>query len=145
SLLDSPAFPVALIEPAGNRPGGGEVRRHQEMQGFLGGFETPGSVQARRELESDLIRARRSVDGSDLLQSHQARPSRNVQLLKAGGNQDAIFPGQGHEVGDSSERDEVEELSDVEIRGGGDTQFAPALDEGVGELESESNGAQLPA
>ena len=66
-----------------------------------------------------------------------------AQLLEAGADEFAVFAGQRHEVGDGAQRNEVEVLIEVEVALLLQALLPAALDECVGELEGEPNGAEF--
>ena len=65
------------------------------------------------------------------------------QALQADGNQEAVLAGQRDDVGDGAEGDQVEQGAQVEIGGAGQAGFASALEQGVGEFEGETDGAEF--
>ena len=119
------------------------VARQQQAQRFLRRFQPPGGVQARGELEADFVRAERRRALGDLFQRHQAGPLRVAQPFQSGGNENAVFADERHEVGNRAERDEIEQRAQIEFRRAGQTDFASALDQGVGEFEGEAGGAEF--
>ena len=78
-----------------------------------------------------------------MLQGDQPGPLRGVQAFQAGGNQNAVLAGQRDDVGDGAERDQIEQRAQIEFRRAGQTGFASAFDQGVGELEGEAGGAEF--
>ncbi len=94
-------------------------------------------------MEAHFVGAERRRTLGDLLQGDQARPLRRVQTLQAGGDQDAVFPGQRDQVGDGAQRDQVEQGAQVEIGRAGQAGLAPALDQRVGELEGQADGTKF--
>ena len=121
----------------------GEVAGQQQAQGFLGGFQAAGGVEAGRELEADFVGAEQGRGLGDSLQGDQPGPLGGVQALQAGGDQDAVLAGQRDDVGDGAEGDQVEQRAQVEVGRAGQAGLASALDQGVGEFEGEAGGAEF--
>ena len=121
----------------------GQIAREQQMQRFLGGFQPAGGVQARRELEADFVSAEFGGRLRDLLQRNQSGPLRRVQPFQTGGNQNPVFAGQRHQVGNRAERDQIEQRSQIKFRRAGQAGFASAFDQRMGQFEGEADGAKF--
>ena len=113
------------------------------MQGVLGGFQPSGGVQSRRELEADFVSAEFLRRLRDFFQCDEPGPLRFVQPLQAGGNQDAVFADERHDVGNRAERDQIQQRAQIKFRRAGQAVFASALDQRVGQFEREAGGAKL--
>ncbi len=127
-FIDDAAFDfltlaIAHVESLRDGRGFGLIAREEQAQGFLGGFQAAGGVQARGELETDLVGAQRSGALRNFFERDQAGALGRVQALKAGGNEKAIFADQGHDVGDGAEGDEIEQGAQVEFREAGKISF----------------------
>ena len=121
----------------------GEVAGQEQAQGFLGGFQAAGGIEAGRELEADFVGAEQGRGLGDSFQGDQAGALGGVQAFQAGGNQNAVFAGQRDDVGNGAEGDQVEQGAQVEVGRAGQAGFASALEEGVGELEGEAGGTEF--
>ena len=88
-----------------------------------------------------------SSDGSwglgDSLEGDESGTLSGIQVLKAGGYEDAIFARERDEISDGAESDKVEERAQVVISSARKGEFAGALEQGVGEFEGEADGAQI--
>ena len=114
------------------------------MQRFLGGFQTAGGVQARRELESDFVSAELDLRcWATFFNATNSGALRCVQAVQSGGNQNAVFADERNDVRDGAQRDQVEQRAQIEIRRAGQADFAAALDQRVGEFEGEAGGAKF--
>ena len=120
-----------------------QVARQEQVQRFFGGFQTPGGIEPRAELEADLVGAQRCCSLGDLFQRDEAGSSSRIQPFEPGGNQNAIFARQRHNVGDGSQRNQVKQRPQIEISGAGQTGFAPTLDQGMGKFEGQADGAEF--
>ena len=145
AALDLLAFAIVGIESSG--PCGmasARLARQQQMQRFLGGFQPAGGVEARRRVESRLRRCRgRAAVWATCFSA--TRPGRCVVFSRSRPAETRMrfSPRQRNEVGDGAERHQVEQRAQIEIRGAGQTGFAPALDQRVGEFEGQAGGAEL--
>ena len=63
--------------------------------------------------------------------------------FQTGGNQNPVFAGQRHEVGNRAERDQIQQRFQIKFRRAGQTGFASAFDQGVRELERQAGGAKF--
>ncbi len=61
----------------------GQIFGEQQVQGFLGGFQPAGGVQARRELKTDFISAQLLRRLRDFFQRDESGPLRQVQSFQA--------------------------------------------------------------
>ena len=66
-----------------------------------------------------------------------------MEPLQTGGNENAIFAGQWHNVGDGAERDQIEQRPQIKIRRARQTGFASAFDQSMGEFEREADGTKF--
>ena len=76
-------------------------------------------------------------------QRRQARPTRVVQPGQARRHQDPVLAGQGDEVRNRSQRDEIEEMPQIQRRPAGAVRSPLPFHEGVGELERKPDRAEL--
>ena len=121
----------------------GEVAGQQQAQSVLGGFQPAGGVETGGELEADFVGAEPGRGLSDSFQGHQPRPLGGVQAFQAGGNQNAVLAGQGDDVGNGGESNQVEQGAQVELGRARQAGLASAFDEGVGEFEGEAGGTEF--
>ena len=105
---------VAGVQAGRDGRGRGGVARKQEAEGFLGGFESTGGVQAGRKLEADFIAADAAANPGDFLQGQQSRTLRRVEAFESSGDEDAVLARERDEVSDGAERDQVEKRAQVE-------------------------------
>ena len=89
------------------------------MQGVLGGFQTAGGVQSRRELKADIVRAEFLRRLRDFFQRDESRALGFVQSLQTGGNQDSVFANERHDVGNRAERDQIQQRAQIKFHRAG--------------------------
>jgi hypothetical protein len=136
--LDLLPLAVARVEGLGDGQRLGVVAGEEEAEGIFGGFEAAGGVETGGKLEADVLGAEQGWRLGDLFKGDETGALGGVEALEADGGEDAVFAGEGDDVGDGAEGDEVEEGAEVEVGGAGETGFAGAFEESVGEFEGEA-------
>ena len=141
--LDFLAFTIPGIEILRQRHRFGHIAREQQMQRFLRGFEPAGGIQARGQLKTYFVSAEGWRALRDLLERNQTGPLRRVKTLQTGGNENSIFTGQWHKVGNGAERDQIEQRSQIKFRRARQANLASAFDQGMRQFEGEANRAEF--
>ena len=78
-----------------------------------------------------------------MFQRDKARSFRGVQPFQSGGDEDAVLAGERDEIGNSAQRDEIEQRAQIIIRCAGKVHLASAFDECVCELEGEADRTEF--
>ena len=79
----------------------------------------------------------------DLFQRDQSGPLRCVQPFQTGGDENAVFAGERHEIGNRAQRDQIQQRPQIEFRRAGQTGFASAFDQRVRQFERQAGGTQF--
>ena len=106
-------------------------------------FRAAGGIKPRRQLKTYFVSAECWRALRDLLERNQTGPLRRVKALQTGGNENPIFTGQWHQVGNGAERDQIEEWSQIKFRRARQANFASAFDQRMRQFEGESDGAKF--
>ncbi len=141
--LDLLAFAVAGIEALRNGLSLRRVTREQQAQRFLRGLQPARGVEARRKLETDFIHPQRGRRLRHFLEGDEAGSLGGSQAVQSGGYQNAVLAGQGHDIRNGSQRDQIQQRTQIEFCRPGQAVLAAALDEGVGEFECEPDRAKF--
>ena len=141
--FDLLALTVLRVQRQGDGHRLGQVAGEQQAQGVFGRLKAPRGVEARRELEPDLESAQQGRGLSHSFQRHEAGPLGFGQAIQADGNQAPVFAGEGDDVGNRAQCDQIQQRAQVEIDGVGQASLASALGQRVGELEGNSHGAEF--
>lgn len=142
-LFNGLALAIAGIEALGNRVAFVGVGAEQQVQGLERIFETAGGIESRGELETNFLRAQRRFALGDFFEGVQADAFGLGQLHQAAADEDTVFAGERDEVGDSSQRDEIEECAQINLERFGEAEVASALEDGVCEFEGEADRTQF--
>jgi hypothetical protein len=145
ALLDLAAVGVGLVEVRGERAGLGEARGAEELEADGGVVEAAGGVDAGAEMEADLAGAHGpfGLEVSDFLEGADAGALGVGERVEAVANEDAVGSGEGDDVADGGERDEVHERLERGLAAGVEpAEGAKRAPERHHEVEGDAGGAQ---
>src|SRR5262245_3910114 len=80
AALDVLAFAIFGVQRLSERHCSGHIPRHQQVQSRFGGLEPAGGIQARSELETDLMSSDADRGLGDSLEGGKAGTTRGVQF-----------------------------------------------------------------
>ncbi len=122
------ALAILRIQSLRQRHGLFQRFREQQMQRILRRLQPTRRIQARRELKAHVERTELRRGLRDLFQGDQPRPPGRAQAFQSGRNQNSVFPHQRNEVGNRSQRDEIQQWAHVEVRRARQIDFTAAFD-----------------
>ena len=142
-IFDPLAFAVALLDLVGKRLRLTPIRREDQLQRELGMAEPAGGVDARRQAKAEIGRAdARRIDAGRDHQRAQARAIAASEAAHASSHERAVLIDQRHDIGDRRQRDEIEQLLELERHVGRVAAMA-ARPERLRQLERDARAAQL--
>ena len=113
------------------------------MQRFFRRFEAAGGIEPGRKLKTDFVNADGVVRLRDFFQRDNPGALGLVQLPQAGGSENAVFACQRNEVGNRSQRDQIQQRLQIKFRHAGQIFFAPAFNDGMREFKGKAGGAKF--
>ncbi len=135
--LEFLALAVLPVERLGEEAGPRGILTKQQVERGHGRVEAARGVEAWTELETDVVGADRARHSRDALQGDEPRAHRALELGEPAAGEKAVFRLERNDVGDGAEGDDVEMVLQVEARDG------PRPEEGMGDLEDDTRGAEV--
>ena len=137
-LVDVLPLVVVLVDVAGLLDGGRQLALHKQIDTLASALHAPGGIDTRAYLEDNVahgnVSSAQSADVDDGAQTH-ARVL--VEYLQAMEGENAVFVGDGHDVGCYAHRTEVEQGNEPRER------YAVVLGEGLHQFEPHTATAQV--
>ena len=128
-LFDAAAFGVGFIEKFCNLPGFTGIVGYEQPKGLHRLSDTSGRVDARTELETEMIGIDLSVYSCNRLERAQALPFCCTQHVQSMVDDDPVFTDQRYNVRDGSKRNDVEIVAQIHLPGGRVSAGAPGFEQ----------------
>ena len=134
------ALVVLHVELLGELAGAHDIGGGQKFKGGQRRLEPAGGVQARSQHEADIACSHLAdLHLGYICEREQPLALGLADLAQSLADQVAVLANEGRQVGDGAQRDQVEQVRQVDRRGGS-TRF---LEQGFGDLEGDAHAGQV--